>query len=341
MNHVYSPFNVFIQTGLITQIIDISTYQTTTFDPSVKWGPFVDDIDVNVKDVSCVDTGYAYDPSYGTPVLSNEIIDNSILTYASYGFSRISNSIIEYSGIFDFRVADASSWYIADSSVYGSDLYDNNVGAITPESYIFNSFISDSSLTQVDVSGGIIQNSYVRKSLIENADVVCLYLIEDTPIINSTTRNFSVSDIDFYDSGIANMIITSSGIFDSSVLDSSIISSTISGSYIENSDISVGSISSTYLENTLLYNSYITDSSIIDSPIQRDTSIYNSDIQNSWFNAYVLIPGLWTDDVSPGVIEVHGGRILDSSIYGVTIYDAEIYTSNIYDSYQRNCVFCD
>jgi len=337
MNHVVSPFDVYIPETITNYVIDISTYQSTIFDPSIQWGPFVDDISINVKDVSCVDTGYTYDPSYGLPITYNALVDNSILTYALYGESVITNSIIEYSGVFDFRLADASQYRIEDSSVYGSDLYDNNVGAITPESYAINCFISDSSLTQVDVSGGFIQKSYVRLSLIENADVVCLELIEDSSVFRSTIKNLYSNENDFYESGIENVTLTSHGIYDSSVLDSSIVSSTVQTTFIENSDVSVGTISDSYLKNTILFNSYITDSSIIDSPIQRDTSIYSSTIQNSWLNAYVVAPGIWTDDVDPGVIEIHESVILDTSIYNATVYNSIIYTSNIYDSSLIGC----
>lgn len=337
MNHVKNPFEYYLPVTVINTITDISTYETTTFDPSVQWGPFVDDVSVSVKDVSCVDTVYTYDPSYGLPITYSALVDNSILTYAFYGESVITNSIIEYSGIFDFRIAEASLYRIEDSSIYGSDLYDNNVGAITPESYTVNCFISDSSLTQVDVSGGFIQKSYVRLSLIENADVVCLELIEDSSVFKSTIKNLYSSGNDFYESGIENVTLISHGIYDSSVLDSSIVSSTVRTTFIENSDISVGNISDSYLKNTVLFNSYIIDSSIIDSPIQRDTSIYSSVIQNSWLNAYIFLPGIWTDDASPGTIEIHGSTILDTSIFNTTVYDSVIYTSDIYDSSLIRC----
>jgi len=337
INHVPSSIQYYSQIEIDNYITNIRKEQTITYDPSITWGPFINNIDVNVKDISCFDTGYIYDPSYGLPITYNALVDNSTLTYALYGESVITNSIIEYSGIFDFRLADASQYRIEDSSVYGSDLYDNNVGAITPESYAINCFISDSSLTQVDVSGGFIQKSYVRLSLLENADVVCLWSLEDSSIFSSTVQNFDTTGNDFYSSGIANMILNSSGIYDSSVLDSSIVSSTVQTSFIENSDISVGTISDSYLKNTLLFNTLVTDSSIIDSPIQRDTSVYDSVIQNSWLNAYIIIPGLWTDDVSPGTIEIYSSVILDTSIYNATVYDSIIYTSDIYDSSLIRC----
>ena len=119
MNHVESPYEVFIPEIIINYITDISTYQSIIFDLSLQWGPFIDNINVSVKDISCNDTSYGYDPIYGGP-LYEKYIDSSILTYASYSFSRITNSIIIQSGISDFRIGDPSLWYIADSSIYGS-----------------------------------------------------------------------------------------------------------------------------------------------------------------------------------------------------------------------------
>ena len=94
MNHVESPYEVYIP-EIITNYIS-STSQTITFDPSVQWGPFVSDFDVSIGDITCVSTGYSYDPSYGLPTY-NADVDNSTLINESYSFSKISNSIIEYS----------------------------------------------------------------------------------------------------------------------------------------------------------------------------------------------------------------------------------------------------
>lgn len=322
----------------------------TYYDPSVIFGPFVDDIDVNIKDVSCIDTGYIYDPSYGFPVYSNQIVDNSTLIEDTYTFSRITNSIIIRSGISDFRVADPSSWYIADSSVYASDLYDNNVGATTPESYIEDSFISDSSLTQVDVSSCIIQKSYARVSLFENSDIICMELMSDSSIFYSTVRHFNASSNDYYNSGISNMILELSGIFDSSVFDSSIISSSISGSLIQNSDVSSGLISGTYIKDSLLHQSIINDSSILGGNIDSSSLITGSVLENIYTNAYILVTGdpsvpyiyviddptLIIDDPS-GRVEIQASTLLDSSLNNVLISDSAIYTSYIQDASLIGC----
>ena len=340
MNHVDSPFDVYIPETITNYVTDISIYSVTTFDSSVIWGPFIDNLDISVKDISCNDTGYTYDPSYGLPIIYNELIDASTLINTAYSFSRITNSIIEYSGITDFRILDPSIWYIADSSIYGSDLFDNNVGAITPESYAENCFISDSSLTQVDVSGGFVQKSYVRKSLLEYLDVACIDVLEDSSICFSNAYNI-ITDLStsIHYSGVSNSILTNTFVLDSSLKDVSINSSNISYSYIEDCDVTAGILLGDYIENTVLFNTLVTDSSIIDTPIQRDTSIYSSYIQNSWLNAYVFDAsmGIWTDDVSPGVIEIHNSVILDTSIYNTTVYDSIIYTSDIYDSSLIRC----
>ena len=350
INHVPSSIQYYSQIEIDNYITNIRKEQTITYDPSITWGPFINNIDVNVKDISCFDTGYIYAPSYGLPITYNEPVDNSTLVNEFYGFSRITNSIIEYSGIFDFRLInpDTSVWYIADSSIYGSDLYDNNVGAITPESYAINCFISDSSLTQVDVSGGFIQKSYVRLSLIENADVVCLLSLEDSSIFSSTVQNFDTTDNDFYNSGIANMILTSSGIYDSSVLDSSIVSSTVSGSLVENCDVSLGYVVETYAKDTYFYNSIIIDSSILGGVIDSSSFVMNSVIENSYSNAYKLWvdssnfiwviddPTLSIEDPSARV-EIQLSLINDSSMNNVIIKDSSIYNSFIVDASLIRC----
>lgn len=331
MNHVKSPFDVCLPVDLITNIEDISTYTVTTFDPSVQWGPFVDDVSIDIKDVSCVDTGYTYDPSYGDTII-NEDVSNAIIDSSLFTFSTITNSIIIRSGIVDFELVDEN--YISDSSIYSSDLYDSTGSDL---SFVTDSFISDSSLSAIDVSGGFLQKSYVRLSLLENLDVACLYLLEDTSVFNSTVRNLVSDDNDFYSSGIANTILNNGGVYDSSVLDVSIISSTISGTYVQDSDVSSGNILNSYLENTVIFKSYIEDSSVSLSPIQGDTSIFSSTLQNTWLNAYIVTPGLWADDVSPSIIEIHESTILDTSIYNATVYDSIIYTSHIYDSSLIRC----
>lgn len=350
INHVTDQVVIYEEVEVDNFIYNIQSSSIITYDPSVIFGPFVSNIDVNVKDVSCITTGYTYDPSYGLPVYNSQIVDNSTLIEDTYTFSRITNSIIIRSGISDFRVADPSSWYIGDSSIYGSDLYDNNVGANTPESYIVDSFISDSSLNTVDASGCTIQKSYVKFGLLENSDIVCLWSLEDSSIFGSTVRNFSTDGNDFYSSGISNMILGSSGIFDSSVFDSSIVSSTISGSLLHNSDVSSGIISGTYMKDPLVHQSIIDDCSILGGNIDSSSLITNSILEDIYTNAYILVTGdpslpyiyviddptLTIDDPSSR-IEIQTSTILDSSLNNVAISDSLIYTSYIQDASLMGC----
>jgi len=347
--HVSDMITLYTEIEIDNFITDIQKTTTITFDPDVTFGPFVDDVDVNVKDISCVSTGYTYDPSYGLPTY-NATVDNSVLLYASYSFSTITNSIIEYSGISDFRVADPSGWHISDSSVYGSDLYDNNVGANDPDSFIENSFISESSINTVDVSGCLIQNSYVKYGLIRNSDIACLWLLEDTSILTSTISNFDAEGNDFYNSGISNMVLTSGGIYDSSILDSSIVSSTVSGSLAENLDVSLGTISDTYIKDSFFFESDIEDSSILNSVVNNASSITNSVFEGGYTNAYKLTinaslglyewviddPTLSIDDSSSRV-GIQTTTIHDSSINNATIYDSSIYTSYLQDASLIRC----
>jgi hypothetical protein len=345
INHVMDPVIIYEPIEIDGFPYNVQETTFTYYDPSVIFGPFVDNIDVNIKDVSCVETGYTYDPSYGLPTItqdvSNLIIDNSLFT-----FSTIIDSSIIHSGIEDFR--ESGNNFILNSNIYGSDLYDNNVGANL--SLTIDSFITDSSLTAIDVSGGTIQKSYVRKSLIENSDVVCLYLIEDTSILNSTAENFSASYIDFYDSGISNITLEFSGIFDSSVSDSSIVSSSISGSLLQNSDVSSGLISETYIKDSLLHQSIISDSSILGGNIDSSSLITGSVLENIYTNAYILVTGdpstpyiyviddptLIIDDASNRV-EIQTSTLLDASLNNVLISDSLIYTSYIQDASLIGC----
>ena len=413
MNHVDSPFDVYIPEIVINEINNIETYQTISFDPSIVWPEIVSDVSVLVADVSVIDVSIAdaviqawgdIDSSIDSSIGSNFIIDpstevtysiilDSSASYSNFYDSSISGSYLESifaitSNIYDSSILNSGimSSNITESYINPSQLDSCDVSlSIIKESLIVNSnlysvTISDSSIKNsfIGDSSGLISssatNTYVENVIIEDASLTSFYA-KDSSIQNSNITVGEFYNV-FFDNGslsqllitgdasttiISNSIISDSSIQNSIILDSSISNieikdssisggtisdSTITDSYMSNIDGSTltvdnieftnATIYDSYVEYSVLNTIYIEDSSILTSYINIDSSIVNSDIENSWTNAINYF-GTWTNDVSCTREYITGGKIHDSSINNTTLTDVSIYTSKIYDSSIVNC----
>ena len=201
--------------------------------------------------------------------------------------------------------------YPRDTCKYSSWLYMNHVDSPFEvyESIQVDNFIDDVS---------------EYKSISFDPSIVYPVIVDDIAI--------DPSDAAFY-----NVDIISEPSIGINIVDCSLYGSYMYDASIINCSIYESGIGTSYTNKSLFEDSSIQNVSVISSHINKDSIVIDSSLENSWVNAFEVIPGLWTNDVSCERIYIEGGVIHDTSLNNTTISDASIYTSEIYDSSIINC----
>jgi len=345
INHVRNYVTIYDPIEIDNFITNIRESVTITFDPSVIFGPFLNTLSISVPDFSCVSTGIIYDPSINYIIPQGTDIDGSIIYNALIEDCSIKNSEVYYSDILNFKTTSNS--ILLDSSVYGSDIYD---GTFFSHSEVIGSFISDSSLSYLDVSTSFIQSSWIRNSFISDSSIACVNILWNSYLAGADICYSTLSNDIIYGSNLNRVILTDSSILSgiSKAVDSSFNNVYISETEIRNSDISTCEIHNSFIEDSEIYNGSLYDSSILKTIINDNTSISNSIFQNGWTNAYQLWidssnyiwviddPTLPLSDPSAR-IQIQESTILDVSLNNVYAEDSSIYTSYVRDSSLVNC----
>jgi len=345
INHASDYVTVYSPIEIDNFIENIRKEVTISFDPSIVFGPFLNELSINVPDITCVSTGISYDPSVSYIITQGSDIDGSIIYNALIEDSSVKNSEVFWSKILNFKTTANS--ILLDSSVYGSDIYDSTAFS---RSEVVGCFISDSSLFYLDVSTSFIQSSFIRDSFISNSSIACVETFENSYIAGSDISYSILQNIVIYGSNLNRVIIDDSSILGgpTKAIDSSLNGVYISEAELKNIDASLCEIHNSFIEDSVILQTSFYDSSLLSIIINDAAIISNSVIQNSWTNAYQLWidPSnyIWVIDdptlplADPSArIEIQGSSILDVSLYNVYVEDSSIYTSYISDASLINC----
>lgn len=178
MNHVHSPFDVYIAETITNFLYDIETYKTITFDSAIDASflnaPLITDLSIGLPDIT-VDvsvTSESFDPTDASIDVSTGI--------------TIDGSIVNWRNIF--------SSIITDSSITNSNIYDSS----TSESYLSNNYfisgeIVDSSILDSGLIMVNIRDSYINPSILDSCDV-SLSTATTTLFMDSNLYGVSISD---------------------------------------------------------------------------------------------------------------------------------------------------
>jgi hypothetical protein len=355
INHVPDYVNICEPVEVDNFIYNIEAQKIITYDSSIVWGPFVDDLSIAAHEFTCVSTGITYDASYVyTPATDSEHIDNSVGYYAWYNDCSITNSILFYSILEDFMYTSNSE--TTDCSIYGSLLMDEE--AIDPSflnlSNLALSFVSDSSMYKIHTTQSFVQKTNISQCLFVESSIACVPSNYSYYVNVDFNDSSAFKDI-FYSSTIYNSYVTDSSIVMISPLDASIsvnrtlvIDSSLSNVYVNfanitNSDASLCYVINSQTQNVTFTHGHILDSSVKDSFINNTADVSTSVIEKSWTNVYVLATGdpstpyeyIFDDPiVSDASVRV---RIDFSIINDSSINNAIIYNSFVQDSSLIRC----
>lgn len=315
-------------------ISDSSISDSNIYDSSI-FGSFINDsyiLGIIISDSSITGTYVSDSSSLNNLYINQSNLQNSTIVDAS----TIASSTILQSVI----VGESSSRIISAPTLSDSSIINYIINSGTA----INSYFKSSSISNIDSSTSIFDDSSIWNSEIYLSEILCS-IIKDSSISQSFIANSDVSGGDILDVSVYDSMLIDTSIYQGQFQDSSIYESIISKIETNNISITDSNIRNSILGNTIFSGTTINDVSIInDSIINNDSSISNSYMANIWTNSYVLIVNPSTGEK----IYVTGDDTLslDASfnrvnIYNSIIWDGSLNNAIIYDSSLYNCWFQD
>jgi uncharacterized protein YjbI with pentapeptide repeats len=284
--------------------------------------PYNGPVEINFTDGVINLTVYAYDLAgnvnatsvFFNVVISKTIEDSWIYTYyyplnSTYQVvnTAVSDSTVNKSSV-NGTIVSISNSYLFNASLMNATVIDycTVLNSKFSSGVCLHTFIDPSDVTANDVTGSIINDSFIY-----------YYNITWSNITNSTIWYSYINN-----SAITNSIIWYSNIFDSIVLDSRINYSTVIGSLIRNS----------FINNSRIFNSTIDSSTVLDSNIS-DSLIYRSMIIGSQINlsrindSTIISSNIYNSEITRS--NITGSNVINSTVIDSTILNSSIIRSMI------------